>query len=55
MNRPDALRGGAYVRMLPGGRRAGLGRQGVGLKYATTEVRMAPVRALDMREGETYE
>ena len=54
MNRHRALRGGTYVRSRPGGRPAGLGRHKGGLKYATP-VRMAPVRALGMRGGETYE
>ena len=54
MNRYRALRGGADVRSRPGGLPAGSARHKGGLKYAMP-VRMAPVRALGMRGGETYE
>lgn len=54
MNRPIRLWGGADARMRPVGQRAGAVRSAGG-RTDETPVRMAPVRALGMREGETYE
>ena len=54
MNRQITLRGGADARIRPEGRRAGAVRSTGGRKDGMP-VRMAPVRALGMREGETYE
>lgn len=54
MNRHIMLRGGADARIRPEGRQAGTVRSTSGQRDGTP-VRMAPVRALGMREGETYE
>lgn len=54
MNQPITLRGGADAWIRPEGRRVGAVRS-TGGRQDGTPVRMAPVRALGMREGETYE
>ena len=54
MNRPITLWGGADARIRPVGQRTESVRSAGG-RQDETPVRMASVRALGMREGETYE
>ena len=54
MNQSITLRGGADARIRPVGQQTESVRSAGG-RQDGTPVRMAPVRALGMREGETYE